>query len=452
MSEDVIFTPLKFRNLTVKNRIFRSNISGRFDNEDGSLTQTRINWECKFAAGGVGAIISSYVPVLMEGRIIADYATVHRDDFIPLWERLGAAVHRFDCKYIMQLSHSGRQMDFPGVHNSHRPALSSTSRKESLHGFLCRAASKAEIDHLVQAFAAGAWRAREAGLDGVELHAANGYLFTQFLSSGINDRTDEYGGPLQDRARFLLEVIRAIRDRVGRNFHLQVKLSAVDRNNVIPWEKKGNVLADTIEVAKWCESEGADAIHVSTGSLFPHPLNPPGDFSFETIATTYDVMISSGVDAFRNFLLFRYRMLRPIFRWLWFRMKKGLPIEGVSMEEARAIKANVTVPVLNTGGYQTASFIRNGIDSGAFDGVAIARSLVANNDLVQQWAMGRDLPERPCTYCNKCLLNAAKNPIGCYELARFPSRDAMIDELMTIYATRPTLNLPPVAQAQAKAA
>ena len=82
MNQDVIFTPLRFRNLTVKNRIFRSNISGRFDNEDGSLTQTRINWECKFAAGGVGAIISSYVPVLMEGRIIADYATIHRDDFI----------------------------------------------------------------------------------------------------------------------------------------------------------------------------------------------------------------------------------------------------------------------------------------------------------------------------------------------------------------------------------
>ena len=449
MTEDVIFTPLKFRNLTVKNRIFRSNISGRFDNEDGSLTQTRINWECKFAAGGVGAIISSYVPVLMEGRIIADYATVHRDDFIPLWERLGVAVHRFDCKYIMQLSHSGRQMDFPGVHNSHRPALSSTSRKESLHGFLCRAASKAEIDHLVEAFAAGAWRAREAGLDGVELHAANGYLFTQFLSSGINDRTDEYGGSLQNRARFLLEVIRAIRARVGHGFHLQVKLSAVDRNNVIPWEKKGNVLADTIEIAKWCESEGADAIHVSTGSLFPHPLNPPGDFSFETIATTYDAMISSGVDAFRNFLLFRYRLLRPIFRWIWFRMKKGLPIEGVSLEEARAIKANVTVPVLNTGGYQTASFIRSGITSGAFDGVAIARSLVANNDLVRQWAMGRDQPERPCTYCNKCLLNAPKNPMGCYELARFPSREAMIDELMTIYATRPTLNLPPVVPAQA---
>src|SRR5437764_15496585 len=97
-------------------------------------------------------------------------------------------------------------MAFPGVHISRRPALSSTSRKETLHGFLCRAASKAEIDHLVQAFAAGAWRAREAGLDGVELHAANGYLFTQFLSSGINDRTDEYRGSLQNRSRILIQV------------------------------------------------------------------------------------------------------------------------------------------------------------------------------------------------------------------------------------------------------
>jgi len=149
--------------------------------------------------------------VLMSGRIIAGYATVHDDAFIPLWQKLGEAVHQYDgCKFIMQLSHSGRQMDIPGVHNYGRPNLSSTSKKESLHGFLCKAATKSEIDGLVKAFADGAWRAREAGLDGVELHGANGYLITQFLSSAINDRKDEYGGALQNRARFVIEIVKAM--------------------------------------------------------------------------------------------------------------------------------------------------------------------------------------------------------------------------------------------------
>src|SRR5438105_15350328 len=98
MSEDIIFTPLRFRNLEVKNRVFRSSISGRFDNEDGSPTQTRVNWESKFAAGGVGAIITSYVPVLMEGRIINQYATIHRDDFIPLWTKVVDSVHQHGAK------------------------------------------------------------------------------------------------------------------------------------------------------------------------------------------------------------------------------------------------------------------------------------------------------------------------------------------------------------------
>ncbi|HEY1751110.1 MAG TPA: NADH:flavin oxidoreductase [Caulobacteraceae bacterium] len=433
MAFDEIFQPLHFRNLTVKNRIFRSNISGRFDNEDGSLTQTRINWESKFAHGGVGAIISSYVPVLMEGRIIAGYATVHRDDFIPLWAKLGEVIHGLDSKFIMQLSHSGRQMDFPGVHNLARKTLSSTSNKETLHGFLTQAMSKADIDHTIAAFARGAWRAREAGLDGVELHAANGYLFSQFMSSGINDRKDEYGGPLENRARFLLNVIEAIRGAVGRDFHLQVKLSAVDHNNVVPWEKPGNTLEDTVQIAKWAEAAGADAIHVSQGSLFPHPLNPPGDLSLETLTTTYDAMISSGVNGMRNYMLFRYPFLRPIFHWAWFRMKKGKPVEGVNLEEARVIKQAVSIPVLCTGGFQSASFICDALKTGAVDGVSIARSLVANNDLVQQWAAGHDRPPKPCTYCNRCLVSAMKNPMGCYDQSRYPDRETMIEEVMSVY-------------------
>lgn len=443
MTTDPIFTPLAFRSLTVKNRIFRSSISGRFDNEDGSLTQTRINWECRFAKGGAGAIISSYVPVRMDGRIIAGYATIHRDDFIPLWQKLGEAVHRFDCRFILQLSHSGRQMDLPGVHNQHRPAPAPTSAKEPLHGFLCRAMGTGEIEQLIAAFARGAWRAREAGLDGVELHAANGYLFTQFLSSAINDRTDLYGGSLGNRARFLLDVIRAIRASVGRDFHLQVKLSAVEHNDfLLPWAPAGNTLADTIAVARWCEAAGADALHISTGSAFPHPLNPPGPMPLELLAVTYDAMVSAGLHGFRNLLVFRSPLLRPLFRLLWDRKRRGRPIEAVGIDEARAIKASVGIPVLSTGGYQTASVVRNGIASGAFDGVAIARPLIANPDLPQHWAAGRDLPPVPCTYCNKCLASAPKNPLGCYEESRFPSREAMLAAITAIYRARPELRVP----------
>jgi 2,4-dienoyl-CoA reductase-like NADH-dependent reductase (Old Yellow Enzyme family) len=220
MPFDTIFRELAFRNLTVKNRIFRSNISGRFDNYDGSGSPVRINWEVKFARGGVGAIISSFVPVNVRGRIIPGYAMIDHDDKIPFWRAVGEAVHAHDCKFIMQLSHSGRQQDIAGIENQYKRALSSTSQTESFHGLLAQAMTREEIGATVEDFAAGARRAREAGLDGVELHGANGYLIDQFLRDGTNRRDDRYGGSAANRARFLLEVTEAAvavwgADRVG---------------------------------------------------------------------------------------------------------------------------------------------------------------------------------------------------------------------------------------------
>src|SRR5690242_17375632 len=244
---DVIFEPLTFKNLTVKNRIFRSNISGRFDNYDGSGNQARINWETKFAKGGVGAIISSFVPVLIRGRIIPNYATIDKDERIPFWRAVGKAVHEHDCRFILQLSHSGRQRDVGGI--EYKYALSSTDKEDPLHGFQCQRMTTADIKETVTAFAEGARRAREAGLDGVELHGANGYLITQFLSSAINDRHDEYGGSLQNRARFVLDIVKAIRKKVGNDFHLQMKISAEEHNNslaFLKFEGRGNTVEDSI--------------------------------------------------------------------------------------------------------------------------------------------------------------------------------------------------------------
>jgi 2,4-dienoyl-CoA reductase-like NADH-dependent reductase (Old Yellow Enzyme family) len=455
MTQDIIFEPLHFPNLTVKNRIFRSSISGRWDNYDGSGTQARINWEEKFARGGVGAIITSFVPVSIRGRILPNYATIDSDDKIPFWRQVGEKVHEYDCKFILQLSHSGRQQDVGGVENLEKKALSSTSQKEPLHGFPSQAMTSQEIQETIQMFAQGARRAKEAGLDGVELHSANGYLINQFLSSGINDRKDEYGGSLENRARFLLDIIKAIKKEVGQDFHVQFKISAIEHNNaVIFWEKPGNSLIESIQICRWAEEAGANAIHVSTGSAFPHPLNPIGDFPFEVISKTYDSMISSGEDTFRDFLLFRYPLLRPIFAFLWHRIKKNLPptpitgdevsdpeiqklliaFQGVNLQASEAIKKLVNIPVICTGGFQQASMIRKAINEDYCDGVTIARPLIANNNLVHDFAEGKDLPDKPCTYCNKCLLNVIENPLGCYELSRFDGDyEAMMDNVMSVF-------------------
>ncbi len=435
MPGDVLFQPLAFRNLTVKNRIFRSNISGRFDNYDGSGNQARINWELKFARNGVSAIISSFCSVAIRGRILPNYATIEKDSRIPFWRELGRQVHQHDCKYILQLSHGGRQRDIGGI--EFEKGLSSTAKAEPLNGFACERMTTAQIKETVEAFAQGARRARDAGLDGVELHGANGYLITQFLSSAINDRDDEYGGVLANRARFVLEIVAAIRREVGRDYHLQMKISATEFYNALnPFDPPGNTIQDSVEVCRRLEAAGVDAIHVSAGSSFPHPKNPPGDFPVDVATQTYDTMISSGDRGLQNYLMLRTGPLAKVYQFNWVRAR-GETIEGINLPDSRAIKQAVGIPVICTGGFQTASVIREAITSGACDAVSIARPLVANNGLVEMFRSGEDRPARPCTYCNKCLFNVLENPLGCYEESRFASRDEMVREILSVFEPAP---------------
>jgi len=436
MTGEILFSPLSFRNLTIKNRILRSSVSGRLDHYDGAGTRVRINWEMKFARGGVGAIISSFVPVSIEGRILPNFATIHSDKTIPFWKALVRRVHSENCKYIVQLSHSGRQQDIGGVENRLKKPASATAHAEAVHGLQCHSMGRGEINQVIEQFAEGARRAQEAGADGVELHGAHGYLITQFLSSGINDRKDEYGGSLENRARFLLELVRAIRRRTGRDFHLQVKINATDYNNAVYfWHKPGNTVQETIQICRWLEAEGVDALHISTGSFFPHPLNPPGEFPAADLAKTYGSMLSWGRSAFRNYLLFRSDLLRPVFLHFWNRIRRQKTlIEGVNLEDARLIKTAVKIPVMVTGGFQTASVIRKALEAQACDAVTITRSLIANPDLVKIFASGKDRPERPCTYCNKCLVNVLEHPIGCYELSRFDGDyEKMVHEIFSVF-------------------
>ena len=190
-----------------------------------------------------------------------------------------------------------------------------------------------------------------------------------------------------------------------------------------------------MQVCKWLVEAGIDAVHVSTGSSFPHPRNPAGsDLDVDALSHTYEQLASSGTNTFRNLLLFHNAVTAELFRKQW--LDAGVPvgqIEGVSLADAQAIKAAVTVPVICTGGFQTASVIRTAIADGQCDAVSMARPLVANNDLVKQFAAGRDRAERPCSYCNKCLVHVVEHPIGCYDETRFPSREAMLDEVLSVF-------------------
>jgi 2,4-dienoyl-CoA reductase (NADPH2) len=432
MSADPIFQPLHFRNLTVKNRLFRSSLSGRFDHYDGTGTELRIEWDVKFAKNGVGTIISSNSPVDPRGLIIPGYAHIDSDGQIPFWRELGRRVHEHDCAYIVQIAHSGRQRDMGGI--EFPVGVSSTDKPEPIHGLPCERLTIPQIQQIVQKFADAARRAREAGLDGVEIHGCNGYLITQFLSSAINDRDDDYGGSLENRARFAIEIVRAIRREVGNDYHLQFKISAVeDHDAVFPWLGKGNTLEESIQVCKWLEEAGVDGFHISSGSSFPHPRTPPGTMSLPDIVGTYDSIISSGKHTLRNYLAYRIFPFNQIFKWQWERPAKAKGVEGINLADARAVKKQVSVPVIVTGGFQTASVIRNAISSGWIDGVSMARTLLANPDLPLMFQQGLDRAPRPCTYCNKCLVNFLEHPVGCYEESRYASREEMIAEIFSVF-------------------
>jgi 2,4-dienoyl-CoA reductase-like NADH-dependent reductase (Old Yellow Enzyme family) len=319
-------------------------------------------------------------------------------------------------------------------------------------------------------------RAAQAGLDGIELHSGNGYLFTQFISSAINDRDDQYGGSLANRFLFWREVIEGIRAQADtRDIPLIAKLSVQEGDNaVFPWRSSGNTLEESAQVANWCVDAGANAIHVTAGTIFPHPWNPAGYLPVDFVPRTYKTLIDSGKATWRNYLIFRYRLLRPLARWGWERTlrqklysspldfvlgrsppRKGPTagwrnVEGINRAAAREIRIAIsdkTIPVLCTGAFQTLAGIRDALSTGVCDAVTMVRPLLANPDLPAEILAAEERgeanyeAEEPCSLCNRCLLAAPEFPVGCLDDRRFQQRypepqaryDAMIGELFDLY-------------------
>jgi 2,4-dienoyl-CoA reductase (NADPH2) len=441
---DSIFEPLTINGLTFKNRIVRSSLGGRVDYYDGSMSDARIAWDRRFAQGGVSAIISSNAGIRTDGIAVPGYASIDHDGAIPSWRRLVDEIHQYDCRYIIQLHFSGRQRDLPRKEFVGVPPMSATDRPDLLYGLRCRRMIIPEINELVRAYAHAARRAREAGADGIEIVACNGYLLHQFLSSAINDRTDEYNGDLRTRARIVLEVMNAVRAAVGRDFFVSMKLSGRDEHNAYtaPLNRRiGNTIEDTMQVSQWLAEAGLDAIHVSQGDSFPHPLVPAGRLPADESRPAMAALFFEGTRVPNRLFLMQFALFRRITEWNWGRrmpFTRGadlLPekIEGMNQDDAAKIKAASGLPVFCVGGWQTASRMREALNAGRCDVITIARGLLANPDMVRRFAEGRDAPDKPCTYCNKCLVNALLQPLACWEESRFESREQMFEEAYRVY-------------------
>jgi len=443
-TNDPIFRPLTINGLTFKNRIVRSSITGRVDYYYGSMSEGRIDWDRHFARNGVAAIISANSGIRADGMAAPGYATIDHDRTIPSWRRLVEEVHRYDCRYIIQLHFAGRQRDIPRKDFDDILPPSATDRPDLLYGLRARRMTIPEIHDLVQDYARAARRAREAGADGIEIVACNGYLLHQFLSSAINDRDDEYNGDLRARARLTLEVLKAVRSAVGRDFYVAMKLSGRDEHNayMAPLVRAvGNTLADTIELSRWLADAGLDAIHLSQGDSFPHPLVPAGRLPMDDARRLFAALYYEGTRVPLIFKLLQFAPFRRLFEWNWGRrmpFKRGgdlLPdkIEGMNRDDAAKIKQASGLPLICVGGWQSAGRIREALTADQCDLGSIARGLLANPDLVHRIAEGQDRPERPCTYCNKCLINVVNYPLACWEESRFDSREQMFEAAYRVY-------------------
>ncbi|MFZ7088538.1 NADH:flavin oxidoreductase/NADH oxidase [Curtobacterium sp. RRHDQ10] len=275
-----LFEPITIRALTVRNRIWVPPMCQySVEREDGVPTPWHLVHLGGFAKGGAGAVIAEATAVVPEGRISAQDLGLWNDEQRDAFRPIADFVHSQGAAIGVQLAHAGRKASTFRPWSAEHGSVPAEDggwptvgpSPIAFPGYAVPAELSAdEVHGVVRAFAAAARRAVDAGFDLVELHAAHGYLLHEFLSPLSNLRTDEYGGPLANRARALLEVARAVRTEVGDAFPVLVRVSATD------WVDGGVTLDETEDVVRWLAEAGVDLIDVSTGGNVADAEIPAG--------------------------------------------------------------------------------------------------------------------------------------------------------------------------------
>lgn len=348
-----LFEETTLGRIGVKNRLVRSATFENAGDEAGQYGETMTKIYETLADGGVGLIITGMVGVSEDACLNPRMIRAYDDAFTSGLRDLVDTVHRRGAKLVVQMAHCGANARFLAPGN----VPIGPSKRE---GKEIREMTVQDIHHLAACFAQVARRSKEAGADGVQLHGAHGYLLSQFLCPLLNHRTDDYGGSIENRARIVFEVYQAVREAVGPEFPVWIKINGRDMM------EGGMTLEESIWVCQKLAAMGMDAIEVSGG-----------------VALSKD---SSAIQ----------KVASP----------EG---EGYFLPEATAISQQVSCDVITVGGYRSFPAAQKALQQGNIQAVSLCRALVCDPDLPNRWMAG-DYAVTRCVGCVQCLRHA---PLHC---------------------------------------
>lgn len=385
-SESILFTQVEIGKVSIKNRFAMAPMGPLgLGDEQGGFNQRGIDYYTARARGGTGLIITgvTFVDNTIEehGMPNCPNSTYNPVQFVRTAREMTERVHAYNARIFLQMSGGFGRVTIPTNLGEFPPVAPSPIQHRWLDK-TCRALTVNEIHELVHDFGEGAYNAKRAGFDGVQIHAVHeGYLIDQFAISLFNQRTDEYGGSLENRLRFAREIVEEIKRRCGQDFPVILRYSPKSfikalREGALPgeeFEEKGRDLPEGVEAAKLLASYGYDALDVDVGS--------------------YDA-------------------------WWWSHppmyQKKGL-----YMPYAKLVKENVDVPVLCAGRMDDPDMAEDAVNDGVCDIISLGRPLLADPDYVNKLRCGERKCIRPCISCQEgcmgriqeySMINCAVNP------------------------------------------
>ncbi|MFL5957109.1 MAG: NADH:flavin oxidoreductase [Solirubrobacterales bacterium] len=376
-----MFEPGQLGPLELRNRIVRAGTSETMADERGAVTDEYVALYETLSRNDVGLIFTGHLYCAERGQYARRQTGIYSDDLVPGLRRVADAVHRHGGRILAQVAHAGSQSR---VQAGTEP-LAPSAVPNALTGRDVPEASTAEIGEAIEAFAAGARRAVDAGFDGVHIHAANGYLISEFSSPAANRRIDAWGGSAEARDRFALEVARAVRAAVPASMPVTMKLGMVDAT------PGGLGLDESVRRAEWLVAAGLDGVEISCG-----------------------VMRAASDSARQYVAVDRRRAAEDL---LLHRLLSEAAPEAYFLPWARAVRSAVETVIVLVGGMRTTHTMNRVLAAGDADLVALSRPLIREPDLVRQLARGRT-GRVDCTSCNICLLHEGHHSLRCWRTPR----------------------------------